>query len=167
MTANAMPGDREAYIEAGMDGYLPKPIELADLAALLDQVALLTRQPAGGPAHEGLDIARLEHLRTLQDQSQPHLVRELIDLFLGDSAGHVRRIVQAHAEGDAAALRALAHRFLSATQNIGAHELSRLCADIEGLAKAGDLVAVARLLPGVERERERAQLALQALRIRY
>jgi hypothetical protein len=42
-----------------------------------------------------------------------------------------------------------------------------LCADIEGLAKAGDLVAVARLLPGLERERERAQLALQALRMRY
>jgi CheY-like chemotaxis protein len=167
MTANAMPGDRETYIEAGMDGYLPKPIELADLAAVLEQVRLLIRDHQAATGQGVLDPARLEHLRTLQDQSQPSLVRELIDLFLNDSAGHVHRIVQAHEAADAASLRALAHRFLSATQNIGALALSNLCADIERLAKAGQLSDVAPLLSDLQRERERAQLALQTLRMRY
>jgi PAS domain S-box-containing protein len=167
MTANAMPGDRETFAEAGMDGYLPKPIDLNGLAAVLDQVGLLARDRAAATGEGVLDAARLEHLRSLQDQSQPSLVRELIDLFLSDSASHVQRIVQAHAAGDAPALRALAHRFLSATQNIGALELSRLCADIERLAKAGQMAEVALMLPWLERERERAQIALQTLRLRY
>ncbi len=167
MTANAMPGDRERYTEAGMDGYLPKPIELADLASALQQVAVLVRDSTSAAGHGVLDPGRLEHLRTLQDDSQPRLVRELIDLFLGDSAGQVRRMAEAHGAGDAAALRALAHRFLSATQNIGALRLSDLCAETERLAKAELLDQAAPVLAELARERDRAHEALLALRMRY
>jgi PAS domain S-box-containing protein len=167
MTANAMPGDREAYIEAGMDGYLAKPIELGDLAAVLEQVGMLARDRSRSAVEGVIDAARLEHLRAMQDDSQPSLVRELIDLFLGESAGHVRRIIEAHEAGDAETLRALAHRFLSATQNIGALHLSALCAELERLAKAMQLKAAAPLLAQVDHERERAHAALQALRMRY
>ena len=167
MTANAMPGDRETYIEAGMDGYLPKPIELADLAAVLQQAAVLARDRAVAAGDGVLDPGRLEHLRTLQDESQPRLVRELIDLFLGESAAQVRRMIEAHRAGDAASLRALAHRFLSATQNIGALRLSDLCAEVERLAKANLLDQALPLLGELERERERAQDALQVVRMRY
>jgi PAS domain S-box-containing protein len=167
MTANAMPGDRERYVEAGMDGYLSKPIELADLACALQQAAALARDGAVAAGEGVLDPARLEHLRGLQDESQPRLVRELIDLFLGDSAAQVRRMAEAHGAGDAEALRALAHRFLSATQNIGALRLSDLCAEVEGLAKADQLAKAARLLPELARELARAHHALQVVRLRY
>ena len=40
LTANAMKGDRENYIAAGMDDYLPKPIELNKLAEMLDRISL-------------------------------------------------------------------------------------------------------------------------------
>ncbi len=166
MTANAMPGDRERYIAAGMDGYLPKPIELGDLASVLEQAGVLARDRLW--ADDGvLDTERLEHLRTLQDASQPSLVRELIDLFLADSPAHVRRIVQAHEAADAEQLRALAHRFLSATQNIGAQRLSRICADLEGLARGNRLAEAAGPLAELVPERERVQAALQVLRMRY
>ncbi|WP_201494090.1 PAS domain-containing hybrid sensor histidine kinase/response regulator [Rubrivivax sp. A210] len=167
MTANAMPGDREMYIAAGMDGYLPKPIELADLSAVLDQAGTLAQDQGHAAAEGVIDPARLEHLRAMQDDSQPSLVRELIDLFLADSPAHVRRLEEAHVASDAAALRALAHRFLSATQNIGATRLSRLCADLERLAKAGHLGAAAPLLADLGHERERVHAALLAARIRY
>jgi CheY-like chemotaxis protein len=167
MTANAMPGDRETYIEAGMDGYLPKPIELADLAAALEQVGTLASDRARAGGKGVLDPERLEHLRAMQDDSQPSLVRELIDLFLGDSAGHVRRITEAHEAGDSESLRALTHRFLSAAQNIGALRLSRLCVELERLAKAGQLDAATPLLAEISRERERAHAALQVQRMRY
>ncbi len=167
MTANAMPGDRETYIAAGMDGYLPKPIELADLAAVLEQAGLIVRDRAAAHGDGVLDPARLEHLRALQDESQPSLVRELIDLFLNDSGSHVRRLCEAFAAGDADALRALAHRFLSATQNIGAVRLSLLCVELERLARLGDLSDAAPLLDEIGRERDRAHAALQVQRMRH
>jgi CheY-like chemotaxis protein len=44
MTANAMVGDREACLDAGMDDYLPKPVRPEDLRAVLDRY--LPRAPA-------------------------------------------------------------------------------------------------------------------------
>ena len=168
MTANAMPGDRESYIAAGMDGYLAKPIELGDLAEALQQVTALVRDRQGAAeAGRVIDVARLEHLRGMEDASQPSLVRDLIDLFLRDSAVHVARLQEAHAAGDAAMLRALAHRFLSATQNLGVVSMSDIGARVEQLARAGQLDDAAPLLAQLPHERERAVRVLQALRMRY
>jgi len=171
MTANAMTGDRETYIAAGMDGYLAKPIELQDLQALLVQMGRLVHEQRRHAAASGtpavLDEARLAHLHGLQDDAQPSLVRELIDMFVGESAAHVGRIQEAHARGDAPGLRTQAHRFLSATQNIGALRLSHLAERIEMLAKAGHLGEVAPLLGALESEREQALAALAAVRLRY
>ncbi|MBL8289089.1 MAG: response regulator [Rubrivivax sp.] len=168
MTANAMPGDREAYIAAGMDGYIAKPIELAELAAVLEQAGALARDATRTAAPDtAVDTARLEHLRSMQDASQPTLVRDLIDLFLNDSAAQVQAMRERQAVRDAEGLRALAHRFLSATQNIGAERLSRLGMELERLAKRAELDATEPLLAELDHERVRAQAALQALRIRY
>ncbi len=169
MTANAMPGDRETYIAAGMDGYVAKPIQIEELAATLGHASVLSRQPPRplGWQDGVLDHARLEHLRTMQDDSQPSLVRELIDMFLVDSGGHVARMSDALQAGQAAALRALAHRFLSMTQNIGARRLSELCQDIERLAKAEQLDAAQRLMLEAVQERDRVHKALAAARMRY
>jgi PAS domain S-box-containing protein len=172
MTANAMPGDREAYLDAGMDGYLAKPIELADLAEALAQTTarahvqpLLPRSTTNG--EPVLDHARLEHLRAIQDDNQPTLVRELIDQFIIESADHVQRLGDAYAAGDARGLRALAHRFLSATQNIGAQRLAAVCAEVESAARRNELAAAAHLVTALADERQRAHEALAAARLRY
>jgi PAS domain S-box-containing protein len=169
MTANALPGDRETYLDAGMDGYLAKPIELADLAAVLNQAAARVQaapQRIGG-MEPVLDPMRLEHLRAIQDDNQPTLVRELIDQFIADAGEHIRRLGEAHAAGDARSLHALAHRFLSTTQNIGAQRLATLCADLERAARRGDLSAAAPLVAALADEGRRAQDALTAARLRY
>jgi PAS domain S-box-containing protein len=167
MTANAMPGDRDACLAAGMDGYLAKPIELRDLAEALGRAGEAGRAVEPGLAGMAIDTSRLEALRSMQDDSQPSLVRELIDLFDGDSASHIERIEQAHAHGNSAALRTLAHRFASATQNIGATRLSALCAHIESLARQGRSDELAPAIARLAHERDTALAALAALRLRY
>jgi CheY-like chemotaxis protein/HPt (histidine-containing phosphotransfer) domain-containing protein len=167
MTANAMPGDRESFIDAGIDAYLPKPIDPAALASVLTQAALRDHGATAPGQPQPLDAARLEHLRTMQGESQPHLVRDLIDLFLVDSAQHVQRITVAHGDGQAAQLRTLAHRFLSATQNIGAPRLSVLCQEIEMAARDARLDDARALLADLAIERERVHAALVAVRPLY
>jgi CheY-like chemotaxis protein/HPt (histidine-containing phosphotransfer) domain-containing protein len=167
MTANAMPGDRDACIAAGMDGYLAKPIELRELADALARIGNAARGVEAGLGEMAIDASRLEHLRSMQDPSQPTLVRELIDMFEADSATHLERIAEARARGDAITLRALAHRFLSATQNIGALRLSALCTEIESLARQQRLDDAHAPIAALPRERELALGALAALRLRY
>ncbi|HET9821896.1 MAG TPA: response regulator [Burkholderiaceae bacterium] len=167
MTANAMPGDREVYMATGMDGYLAKPVELRDLADALGRSGASPLGVDPALAELAIDAGRLEHIRSMQDDSQPSLVRELIDMFDGDSTSHIRRIADAQVRGDAPALRTFAHRFLSATQNIGALRLSALCAEIESLARQERLEEAGQLVEALSHERAKAVSALAALRSRY
>ncbi len=162
MTANAMPGDRETYIAAGMDGYVAKPIELADLSAAMSRASTVVRSASAMGATDGpvLDPSRLEHLRELESADQPRLVRDLIDLFLADGAAHLESLADAARAGDAARLGRAAHRLLSATQNIGAVRMSGLCAEIERLCQQGRLVDAVPLIDALAHEHAPVRAAL-------
>ena len=166
MTANAMPGDREAYLAAGMDAYVAKPIVAAELDAALRAPA---SKPETGhaPQEAVVDTARLEHLRTMQDEGQPSLVRELIDMFVADSPGHLGALAEALDSADAPRLGRLAHRFLSVTQNIGALRMSSLCAEVERLSRQGQLQQATPLVSVLGEEQQRASEALLAMRARF
>ncbi len=169
MTANAMPGDREAYLAAGMDGYVAKPIELGALTTALVQAsrwaAAARLKPDG--ADPAIDAQRLEQLRDMQESGAPSLVQQLIDMFIADAPEQLKALAQAARNGDAAQLVSRAHRLLSATDNIGARRMSGQCVEIERVARAGAVDDAARRVDALLREFERAQAALLALRPRY
>jgi PAS domain S-box-containing protein len=156
MTANAMPGDREKCLAAGMDAYVSKPVELDDIRNVLMAVS----SPAVEQAENTtvvIDRRRIDQLLELQDDSNPTLVDDIIALFLKDSPLHLHNIAIALAQQDAAHLQSSAHRFLSSIDNLGAQRMHSHCVELERLGKERTLDGAQTHLDGLQREFEIAR----------
>ncbi|HEL2980886.1 TPA: response regulator [Stenotrophomonas maltophilia] len=182
MTANAMAGDRERCLQAGMDDYLSKPIARATLHALLQRWGPRSRDGVAsslldGDASGASRISPAEHGSALQETKsqavvQPVLDRDVLDelhavigeaaiqiitVFLEDAPAMVQQLQQAAQSGDEARLQAVAHSLKSSSANVGASSLSAVAQRIEHEARSGSLqrpaVAVALLVAEFARAR--------------
>jgi two-component system sensor histidine kinase/response regulator len=153
VTANAMKGDRELCIEAGMDDYVPKPVDPAALSVAIERsrgaaAAALSGGKGGPVARRGetimgatIDLSVLENLRAYQREGQPDIVTRLIDLFLGQAPSHVEAVETALASGDADSLARAAHALKGASANLGATKMTSLAGDIEVKGRSGDITS--------------------------
>ena len=113
MTANAMAGEREKCIAAGMNDYLAKPVKKEQLASILNvwlpRAAERPALPAPAPRNvPSIDKNAVEMLFEME-RDDPHAVMELIDLYLGTAPGLLDRLTEAAAKKDFAALHQTAH----------------------------------------------------------
>ncbi|HLN23752.1 MAG TPA: response regulator [Patescibacteria group bacterium] len=160
MTANAMAGDREAFLAAGMDDYISKPISRRGLEALLKNWSnRLARtgapqpepQPtADVPSTELRDAAAQAELAEELGQARfDGLVRKLFDGLPGQLAA----MDAAVAATDASALAKVAHNLKGSSANLGFIGLAQAAFDLEQAAKKdGD--GLAALLIGLRRRYE-------------
>jgi CheY-like chemotaxis protein/HPt (histidine-containing phosphotransfer) domain-containing protein len=173
MTANALQGDRELCLAAGMDDYMSKPIHVEELVAALERGTARdlepSRTPAAGSASQAraagdrpsapvLDRGTLEQLRVTMGDG---FLDELLPTFMEDSREMVRTMRRALNAKDVDAFRRAAHSLKSNAASFGAMTLSTMAKDLETLAKSGSLDGAA---PRLERLTGECEQVVRALR---
>ncbi len=181
MTANAMQGDREACLAAGMDDYVSKPIRVETLVDALVRAAealpmrretapAVTQGAGSGPLV--LDAGALAGLRDLVGDD-PAFLRELVDTALEDAPALLAEMRRALDTADAPTLRRAAHTLKSTSAQFGAAQFVALAKQVEMLmsaAPAGQAgaaqppAAAAPLVAQIEAEWPAVRAALEALR---
>jgi signal transduction histidine kinase/CheY-like chemotaxis protein len=121
MTANAMVGDREKALAAGMNDHIAKPINVDDMFSTIARWMPLsggvgrTAEPGGLPSLPGMDAgAALAGMRGNRD-----LLLRLLGRFLDREKAFVARFRSAQHSGDVAAMRRLAHDLQSEAGTLG------------------------------------------------
>ncbi|MEF2265937.1 response regulator [Janthinobacterium sp. LS2A] len=172
LTANAILGDRELCLDAGMDDYLAKPYTRA---ALLEVLARWRPSPAAPAAAETptvttevapvesaaiLDAAALQNLRAMRRPGRPDVLGRIIDLFYSDAPRLLGQLEVAAEASDAAALQLAAHTLKSSCANVGALGLSATCREIEQYARGNDVGSALHHIRGIQQELDRVLAAL-------
>ena len=164
LTANAMTGQLERCLEAGMNAFLTKPIELARLRETLERYGLgaNTHDAAAGNGTNGsndvpIDLARLNEL-TAGDAEFAH---ELASTFIASGEQVMNEIDAAIAALDRSALSRAAHKLKGASANIHANPLCALALALENQAAQLDQPSLKALISDLRHEFERAAAFLK------
>jgi two-component system, sensor histidine kinase and response regulator len=141
LTANAMAGDREKCLEAGMDDHLAKPFTREGLSAVLQRwstdvfaatQALSANPTAASIAPEILDSKILDSLRELDAMSgQPGFFSKLVNLYLESAPKYIDQMRAALVANDSEALKLVAHSLKGASANLGATQFAEECHALE------------------------------------
>jgi PAS domain S-box-containing protein len=162
LTASAMSGDRQRYLEAGMDDLVSKPIMPAELVKVLkkwlppepDEKA--NQNHASGPAISSLsthspptlDIPGLLR-RLMGDES---LAMAVMDGFAEDMPEQVQSLVRSAHASSVAELASVAHQIRGAAATIGGEALRAVATEMEAAARAGNLGGARACVANLEKQ---------------
>ena len=166
MTAQAMQGDREKCIAAGMDDYLAKPIRPNDVRAVIERWSVEAGSPASAPPvpppgtdappDAGEPPVEMDRLLDLGGGDAESL-RELVDLYLKQTTGQLAQLESAVQASKAEEVRQVAHSCAGASATLGMKRLVPLLRELERQGKSGQLTNADQLCAEAAREFKRTQ----------
>ncbi|MEJ2766367.1 CHASE domain-containing protein [Photobacterium sp. MCCC 1A19761] len=153
LTANALRGEKRRAMEAGMDDFLTKPVQLDVLRQVLAQwlphpvCESEQAQPqqmlgAPKPAVVVLQVSKLEALVG----SDPAVVDEFLTEYLSVMQGQEKLLQQAYSDEDVRQMIEISHKLKSSSRSVGALQLGDLCAELENTCTKGDLSAASAFM---------------------
>lgn len=168
MTANAMKGDRELCIEAGMDDYLSKPVRSSDLYRIIKKNTVGKNNGIKGgdtpqnrknlPPGELPPFDAASFQRNVGDLK---LMQELITVFFKDSEDLLDAISIALANRDGDALHQCTHSLKGMIENYAAAPASQAVSSLNAFSRTGDLQQAQAIFPQVEKELSNLGAALR------
>jgi CheY-like chemotaxis protein len=149
MTAHAMKGDRERCIEAGMDGYVSKPISSKEVTEVIASIPRLQGEgtPVIGLEAKQADAALPTAPRIVWNMGETlerlggdeTLFHEVIEIFLDEVPKHMASLGRAITAGDAEAVEGAAHTLKGELGYLGISEVSQKARELEELGRNSDL----------------------------
>ena len=164
MTALAMKGDRERCIEAGMDGYLSKPIRQQELDDVLESYAdrkHTSSIPSATPSTQESSVDAADLLERVDGDHA--FLAELAELFRKDYPLQLMLARDALLRQDSPTVEKASHALKGALANLSAGPASRLAQELETNARSGDLLHAGSALQQLEEELSRVMIQLEGL----
>lgn len=165
MTAHAMQGDREECLSAGMDDYVSKPIRIQELVDSLNKCRPCCRKPNEDcpslmSSDEAIDSKVLQELRKAMGEMASEGLANLIKIYLEDAPNLIKQMSTAFEQQELKVMQRAAHTLKSSSAALGAMNLSRLCQELESLAKSQIRTGASEIILQIKIEYERVKKAM-------
>lgn len=163
MTANAMQGDRQICLDAGMDDYIPKPVRVELLIEALKKCQPNYDKVESQNNHNqltnvaGLDQKLLGELKEMIGEDSGEVLSELITLYLEDSPKMLQKIQQGFTEKNNQNVQEASHSLKSSSASLGAAHLAEICQKLENLGKAHKIDEASSLIDQLIQEYQQVE----------